>query len=1825
MRNLWAIALLLLSNNALCSALRTSPQVTIPASSSPSRPTGLVPGQSATLLPNGQWLLLGGQVQNNSVPTAMIRNPATSSTTTLENKMLFPRAWHSATLLPDGRVLIIGGLGANGKIVPTAEIFDPNSGVPGATLTGLLPRAHHTATLLIDGSVLVAGGIGNDGASLAAVERWDSQSRGVSVLPAELQSGRRDQEASLLPDGTVLLWGGIDAQGNPLSYADWYNPDTQSFTTTTFALPITANMNVPDVEASLPADGTTGVPTGLVVGLRFSKALQVQSVNLTSVRLTGPNGEVATRVVPAEGGMLVFVTPLTTLQAATSYLLTVDGSVDTQGLTLVQKTISFTTAGSRNSTTNEPTQTGNTESNAPAAELLAPLQARPGVTALSGQALLVNGRPLANVTISIGPLKTRTDRTGRFLLQNIEDGHQVFVIEGATANYGNHSFGLFEVGTDIKAGITNVLNYKIWMTPLDTARAIPIPSPTTVDTVVSTPALPGLKVDLPANTVIYDHYGHVVHQITITPIPLDRPPFPIPQGLNVTFYFTIQPGGAVLRVGGDKYPRGARVIYPNSHNALADTPFTFWNYDADQKGWFVYGMGHVTPDRKEVVPNPGVSIYEFTGAMDGGPNNGPPNGRPPGGPPPPGDPVDPTTGLFMYQHTDSYLPDVIPITVTRTYRQGDTTPRAFGIGTSVSYDIFPVGEDQTYSYMDLVLPDGGRIHYTRISAGTSWSNAVFLHTGTPTKFYGSTISWDTTITNPNPAGGWRLRFKDGSSWGFPESANAPTGTRASMTSMQDRFGNTLNISRNFSNGTGDITQITSPNGRWLQFTYDSCNRIQQITDNIGRSVIYGYDSSTCSVGHLQTVKDQNGNTTTFGYQGATIDEMTSITDGRNIEYLQNIYDSNNRIHIQQLANKGTYQFTYTTNVNGNITQTNITDPNGNVHQMNFSPPAVFPNGYQTGGYLTSETFALGKPEAQTFTYNLGTPATNPGNFVQSMTDPLGRVTDYTYDALGNMASITRCAAGSCSSPSTPASTTSYSYEPTYSRVATITDPLNDATTFTYNDSINQILITDPVGNTWTTTENSEGQVVSWKDPSGNNWGFGYSGADLTTATDALNNTTSYVYDGAGRRVSSTDPLGERTTYSYDGLNNLLAVTDPLNEVTQYGYDQNSNLTSVTDPRNTSNSTIFVPNNMDRVATRTDALGHSDTYQYDLNGNLTCHTDRKGQITVYGYDGINRRTSAGYGAASCTATSFQNNTAYTFDGVNRLKVITDSLSGAINRNYDGLDDLNSESSPQGTINYNFDSDRRRTSMTVTGQTQVTYGYDADSHLTQITQGSNAINISYDNIGRRSSLLLPNGITIGYSYDSDSHVTGITYQNGATALGSLVYSYDALGRRSQVTGSFARVNLPGALSSATYNVANQIATWAGTTVTYDLDGNLQNDGTNTYTWDLRNQLSAISGGSTASFAYDGVARRISKTIGSTTTGLLYDNYNVVQELSGSKPTANLINGLRTDEIFTRTDSVGVSYFLKDALGSTLALANSSAAIATQYTYDPYGNTTNSGAANTNVYDYTGREDDGTTLYYYRARYYKPGFERFASEDPIGFAGGSANLFAYVADKPINFVDPWGLKPPAGPCTGPNCLPQWDCSQYYTCMPVFPPNPCQTTTLCTPPLPQVTAAPPPPPAPTWCWYAAGAFPCEDGPPSPEDPPHTEGPPPIMPVPGPPTWPGQWPGEPVWEPVPELDEIPLAQMDQQYEHNLIGMLPDPLSRSMRHDEEFYPLERKGIASGTGPAFRSVENEVCLSIRTKALSSTHLSRAVPRLLGFAREVEDQGQGDPILLGGPPG
>jgi RHS repeat-associated protein len=163
-------------------------------------------------------------------------------------------------------------------------------------------------------------------------------------------------------------------------------------------------------------------------------------------------------------------------------------------------------------------------------------------------------------------------------------------------------------------------------------------------------------------------------------------------------------------------------------------------------------------------------------------------------------------------------------------------------------------------------------------------------------------------------------------------------------------------------------------------------------------------------------------------------------------------------------------------------------------------------------------------------------------------------------------------------------------------------------------------------------------------------------------------------------------------------------------------------------------------------------------------------------------------------------------------------------------------------------------------------------------------------------------------------------------------------------------------------------------------------------------------------TGGFQYDALGRRINKTINSVSTSYLYDGNNAVQELQGPTPVANMLNG-GLDQIYARTDGDGVRTLLSDGLGSTLALLDSTGMAMTQYTYEPFGNTSTSGVSSSNPGQYTGRENDGTGLYFYRGRYYSPSLQRFISEDPIGIAGG-INLYGYVGNNPIIYTDPFGL---------------------------------------------------------------------------------------------------------------------------------------------------------------------------------------------------------------------
>ncbi|MGL5829680.1 MAG: RHS repeat-associated core domain-containing protein, partial [Angustibacter sp.] len=392
-----------------------------------------------------------------------------------------------------------------------------------------------------------------------------------------------------------------------------------------------------------------------------------------------------------------------------------------------------------------------------------------------------------------------------------------------------------------------------------------------------------------------------------------------------------------------------------------------------------------------------------------------------------------------------------------------------------------------------------------------------------------------------------------------------------------------------------------------------------------------------------------------------------------------------------------------------------------------------------------------------------------------------------------------------------------------------------------------------------------------------------------------------------------------------------------------------------------------------------------------------------------YDALGRQNSASFKVVGTgPSVTTESKVTLNYDAANRPVSVADTSASTITQTFDVLDQLTGQSAPGGTVSYSYDRAGRRTGMTVPGQGTTSYSYDDASQLTAITRGTVSTAMTYDQAGRPTSVALPGGVKQNYSFDARSQLTAISYTKGASTLGGLTYSYDAAGQPLAVSGSFARSTLPPVWSGATYDANNRLTKLGTKSLSYDAQGRMLSDGTANYTWNARHQLVA-STSPAASYSYDAVDRRASKTVGGVTTGYTYDGANAVQERVGGAVSADLLTGLGADQTLARTSAGTTSALLTDRIGSTIALSDAAGALTTSYTYDPYGRTSATGAANANPSQFAGRENDGTGLYFNRARYYSPSLQRFISADPAGAAGSGANLYEYVGSSPTQFTDP------------------------------------------------------------------------------------------------------------------------------------------------------------------------------------------------------------------------
>ncbi|GAA0809714.1 RHS repeat-associated core domain-containing protein [Spirilliplanes yamanashiensis] len=1198
----------------------------------------------------------------------------------------------------------------------------------------------------------------------------------------------------------------------------------------------------------------------------------------------------------------------------------------------------------------------------PAVAAPRPLRAKKGTTALSGHTYTIDGMPLAGVTVTAGGAKATTDRTGRFLLTGLPAGATTFTVDGTAAGPASRTFGVYTVRADVRRGRTTVLPYTIWMQALDTQHTVKLASPTTAETVLTTPKIPGLEIRIPAGSVVRDAAGNVVTELGITPIPVDRAPFPIPPGSAVPVYFTVQPGGTFV------FPDGAQVIYPNQHGLRPGAVVDFESYDPEGTGWHVYGTGTVSKDGRQIVPDGASRIWSFQmfsafkdvnlGGWDLGIFDDLAEWLS-------GDPVDLSTGMMVDSHTDLTVPDVTPLAVTRNYFQGDTRPREFGVGQSSQYHIFLRSATNNAASVDLYLPGGKKVHFARTTPGTAWAGVAFAADAVAGEWRGAVLQClsDTCFGGP----GWKLTRRDGTKLFFPWGPNA-------VSAIEDRHGNRTTITRG---PNLNVADVRSSNGKWLSFTHDEAGRITTARDSGGRVVTYGYDAT----GRLASVAGPGTRSLSYTYDAAG--RLRSATDARGVTYLTNEFDDGGRVRKQILTDGQVYEFRYTIGANGRITATEVTQPNTAVRRVTFN--AV--------GAVLTDTQAYGSPLAQTTTYER-----NGQNVVTAVTDHGGRRTTYTYDDDGNLRQATALAGTADAARSGV-----YGYGGPFGQPLTYTDQSDKVTTFAYEADGDLKSVEDPLGRVTRYAWTGQGQLKTVTDPAGRTTTLHYRDGDLTSVTDHAGRATRQFVDALGRPSRVVDPAGSVTRVVYDALNQVRQVVDPLGNVTKLDYDANGNLERLTDPRNKINSWTY--DHSDRLRTWTDPL--NAVVRRDYGPQWSTATSRTAKTTRVEHDLLDRVRLVSSGVVGNTAES---TITPTYDDLGRLKTLSDTAAAGVTTfDYDKLDRIERITKPEGVTSYTYRPTGEVRTATAGGQGAVEYRYDAAGAREAVVRGAVQTTLGYDAGGDLTTVTLPGGWTETVARDTIGRVTGLTYKHNGATKGALTYGYDAAGRIASTTGSLAKVALPAA-RTATYDDGNRLRTVGPATIAFDADGNLRTDGARTYTWNARGQLTAITGGGTAGFTYGPAGERTGRTVAGAATTFLTERGQPAVEQRGAAATSLLAGG--TDRWFHRSEDGGRAY-LTDLAGSTIALGDAAGALRTQYSYDPFGAAATTGDASTNAFTYTGREDDGTGLMYYRARYYSPALQRFVSEDPIGFAGGG-NLYAYAANSPTNYTDPSGNNP-------------------------------------------------------------------------------------------------------------------------------------------------------------------------------------------------------------------
>jgi RHS repeat-associated protein len=301
-------------------------------------------------------------------------------------------------------------------------------------------------------------------------------------------------------------------------------------------------------------------------------------------------------------------------------------------------------------------------------------------------------------------------------------------------------------------------------------------------------------------------------------------------------------------------------------------------------------------------------------------------------------------------------------------------------------------------------------------------------------------------------------------------------------------------------------------------------------------------------------------------------------------------------------------------------------------------------------------------------------------------------------------------------------------------------------------------------------------------------------------------------------------------------------------------------------------------------------------------------------------------------------------------------------------------------------------------------------------------------------------MSSGASTQYEYDTNGWISRLRHFDAVNALisdtsyvrdrmGNILNQAVSVGSSTNASTMLKAGTTTYTYDSGTNRLANiRVGSASGaieSTFTHDFEGRLTNQtgvGAKTLSWDSRNRVSSIAmpNTTTATMSYDAADQRTGKSGGAQggylTMSLEGSHVEAVYG-GGGTLTEKYLRGSTTDElvagfILEGTNKPLPKLYHQDHIGSISAITDHKGGVTQSFTYSAFGQVQRAAGGGLARLKYTGRDDDETGLYYYRARYYDPRIGRFISEDPMGYGAGDVNFYAYVSNNPVNGNDPSGM---------------------------------------------------------------------------------------------------------------------------------------------------------------------------------------------------------------------